>query len=67
MIIYCAIAALSYLFYKWAMQNYDFFEKRGVAFSKPMFLFGSNYNMLFDKKSFPEVVEKWYYELKNEK
>lgn len=67
MIVFCAIAALAYLFYKWVIKNYDYFEKRGVPFAKPMFLFGSNTNMLFDKKSFPEVIEKWYNDLKHEK
>lgn len=67
MIVYCAIAALAYLFYKWVIQNYDYFEKRGVAFAKPVFLFGSNINMFFNKKAIPEIVEDWYEDLKNEK
>lgn len=67
MFVYCAIALVAYLFYKWATQNNDYFEKRGIPFSKPVFLFGSNINMFFNKLSLPEVAEKWYKELRHEK
>lgn len=62
-----AIAVLCYLFYKWAVKNNDYFEKKGVSFVKPVFLLGSNSNMFFDKMSLPEVSEKWYNALRNEK
>lgn len=60
MIFWCGVIAVAYLFYKWAIANYDYFEKRGVAFIEPMFLLGSNSNMFFNKLSFPEIVIKWY-------
>jgi hypothetical protein len=63
----CAAVALAYLFYKWVWSHYDYFEKRGVAHSKPAFLFGSYINMVYDKMSLAEVTEKWYKELRNEK
>lgn len=67
MLVYCVIVAALYLFYKWVTANYDYFEKKGVPFAKPVFLFGSNINMIFNKLSLPEVVEKWYNELKHER
>lgn len=67
MFVYCAIALAAYLFYKWAIKDNDYFEKRGIPFSKPTFLLGANTNMFFNKKSLPEVAEIWYKELRNEK
>lgn len=67
MFFYFAIAALVYFFYKWGIANYDYFEKKGIAFSKPAFLFGSNTSLLINRKSFPETIELWYREFRNEK
>lgn len=67
MFVYCLIAAAAYFFYKWAIANNEYFEKKGIAFMKPVFLMGSNSNMFFNRMSLPEVSLKWYNELKNEK
>jgi hypothetical protein len=63
------IAVAFYLFYKWMTANYDYFEKRGVAFIEPVFLVGTKYNLLFSKMSLPDLVEKWYSDsrVRNEK
>ena len=58
-ILYLAAAAL-YLFYKWVTKNYEFFKERGIAFQKPVFLFGTNMNMLINKKSLPEIIALRY-------
>lgn len=60
MIFWLALAVAAYLFYKWGMSNYDYFEKRGVKFLKPVFLLGSNTNMFHNKKSLTEMIQNWY-------
>ena len=65
-ILYLAVAAL-YLFYKWVKKNDDFFKERGIAYKKPVFMFGSNLNMLTKKDSLPETISKWYNEFYDEK
>lgn len=67
MLIYCAIAVAAYFFYKWVTANNDYFEKRGIPFHKPVFLLGSNSNIIWNKMSFPDIVQKWYYERRPEK
>ena len=67
MFLYFAIAALLYLFFKWGNSTYDYFEKKGIAFSKPTFLIGSDFSSILKRLSLPEMVEKWYHEFKNEK
>ena len=67
MFVYFAIAVLLYLFYKWGTSTYDYFEKKGIAFSKPIFLIGSASGMFVSRKSFPDTVETWYQEQRNEK
>lgn len=66
LILYLAVGAL-YLFYKWMTKNYNFFKDRGIAFAKPIFLFGTNSNMLINKKSLPEVINKRYNDFYDEK
>lgn len=64
----CAIVVvLGVIFYKWFVANYDYFEKRGIPYLKPKFLFGSNMNLLINKKSLPEFVKNLYYALPDEK
>jgi hypothetical protein len=60
MIVWLGVAAAAFLFYKWATNNNDYFEKRGVKFMKPTFLLGSHATMFFEKKSLPDMVCKWY-------
>lgn len=67
MIIWCGLIAAAYLFYKWTVANNDYFEKRGVAFIKPLFLLGSYSNMFVNKMCLSDVVLKWYNEVKDEK
>jgi cytochrome P450 family 9 len=41
-----------YLIYKWATAKFDFFEKQGIPFIKPLPLVGSNSELFFKKQSF---------------
>lgn len=36
------VILISYVFYKWAISNNDYFERRKIKYMKPKFLFGSN-------------------------
>jgi cytochrome P450 family 9 len=67
MFFWFAIIAVAYLFYKWATANNDYFEKREVAFIKPLFLIGSYSNLFVNKMSLSDVVRKWYNQVKDEK
>jgi len=61
------IAVLTFLFYKWSTANYDYFEKKGIAFKKPFPLIGSNANLILKKMSMAEALTTSYYELRDEK
>lgn len=60
------IAVAAYLFNKWVTRNYDYFEKKGVAFKKPGIIAGL-INMTLKGNSLPVMVESWYNEFKDEK
>lgn len=66
-LIIILIVGAVFLFYKWATSTYDYFAKRGMTFSKPVPLMGSNLNMFTRKLSFPEVIDAWYYEFRDVK
>lgn len=61
----CAIGL--YLIYKWAVSTFDYFEKQGIAFRKPVPLFGTNSNMITRRQAFTESLNDMYYEFPNEK
>ena len=56
------LAVAGYLFYRWAVANNDFFEKRGVPYSKPTFLFGNFVKMVFRQKSMFDIFIDLYNE-----
>ncbi|KAG5671809.1 hypothetical protein PVAND_001984 [Polypedilum vanderplanki] len=56
-----------YLIYKWSISTFDYFEKQGIPYNKPLPLVGSNINTFFDRKPFIDVLHKWYNEFKNER
>lgn len=66
LILYLIPIAL-YLFYKWATKNYDYFEKQGIPFMKPLPLLGSNYAIFFKKQPMVQTMIEQYSEFKNEK
>lgn len=61
----CAFAL--YLAYKWATSTFDFFEKQGIPFRKPVPLFGTNANIVTKQRSFSESLSAWYKEFRYEK
>lgn len=56
-----------YLVYKWSISTFDYFEKQGIPFRKPVPLFGTNSNIITRKKALTEAIEEFYYEFRNEK
>lgn len=56
-----------YLAYKWSTSTFDFFEKQGIPFKKPLPLVGTNGNMFINRETFLDNIQKWYYEFKDEK
>jgi hypothetical protein len=67
MLIFVLSILLIFLIYKWGTSTFDYFEKRGVAHKKPIFLFGNASNVLTRKLAFPEIVKKIYNDFPNEK
>lgn len=69
MFFWFGVIAVAYLFYKWAISNNDYFEKRGVAFIKPVFLLGSSSHVFYNKMPLPDIFKKWYNDsrMRNEK
>jgi hypothetical protein len=56
-----------YLFYKWATATHDFFEKQGIAYSKPLPLLGSDFSLLFKKQPLVVTLMEFYNKHKHEK
>ena len=67
LILFVLIVGAFYLFYKWSTSTYDYFEKRGMVFSKPLMLVGSSIHMFTQKRSQAETSNNWYTEFRNEK
>ncbi|KAL9896717.1 putative cytochrome P450 9f2 isoform 1-T1 [Glossina fuscipes fuscipes] len=51
-----------YLFYIWATVNNDFFVKRGIAYKKPVFMFGNMWELVLRRKSIIDIVVDLYSE-----
>lgn len=61
-----ALALFSYVFYKWASLNNDFFEKRDMKHMKPTFPFGNVLDFIFKKLTAIELAEYFYIAFPNE-
>lgn len=66
LILYLCAFAL-YLFYKWTVSTFDYFEKQGIPFRKPVPLLGTNSNIITRKKPFTEALTESYNEFRYEK
>lgn len=55
-----AIIGLLFWLYKWATANNDEFVKRGLPFEKPVPLFGNNFDIILNKKSFQLLLAEFY-------
>lgn len=66
MILY-AVVAILFLLYKWLSKKDDYFEKKGIPYSKPKLFVGSRGDLLFRNSSLPDTVNSWYKEFPNDK
>lgn len=65
--VLCAILVIVFLAYKFLSPEYDYFEKKGIPFSKPRFLVGSRTDMILRNKSLIDVMRDFYDEFRNDK
>lgn len=61
-----AITLLAYAFYKWAVINNDYFEKRNVKFMKPKFLVGNTGGLFMNRYTATEYAMMIYNAFPNE-
>lgn len=66
-LILYAVVAILFLLYKFLSKKDDYFEKKGIPYSKPSFLVGSRTDLVFRNKSMPEFVKQLYDEFRNDK
>lgn len=60
LLLLSGIGLIFYSFYKWATQNDKYFEKRGVAYRKPNFIFGNTRDFFLNRIGLLEFVENLY-------
>lgn len=62
-----AIIVLLFLIYNRVTKKDDYFEKKGIPYSKPKFLVGSKSHMIWHNKSRPQIIKELYDELPDAK
>lgn len=66
LLLLAGIVSIAYAFYKWSTNNHDYFEKRGIKFSKPFLCFGNTSEILFKKQTAFEMANSVYLEFLDE-
>lgn len=66
LVLYALVAVL-FLVYKLLTAKNDYFEKKGIPYTKPKFIVGSRSDLVLRNKSMPEVVKEWYDEFRDAK
>ncbi|XP_055601238.1 probable cytochrome P450 9f2 [Uranotaenia lowii] len=56
-----ALALIAYLFYRWSVATYDYFEKRGVPFLRPKPLVGSLWPVFSGQKHAMDAAQEGYW------
>lgn len=56
-----------WLAYKWLVANFDYFEKLGIPFEKPLPLFGNMFDLVFQRESMVEIAGRNYRQFKDSK
>lgn len=64
--LYLVIAAI-YLIYKWGTKYFNYFKDLGIPYIKPVFLLGSNSNIVTRKYAITDMIAKWYNDFYDEK
>lgn len=65
-VLLVAIALISYVIYKWATANNDFFEKRNLKYLKPKFLLGNTGGIFLNQYSGADFCDMMYKPFPNE-
>lgn len=60
-------AVFVWLFYKWSVNTFDYYEKLGVPYEKPIPLFGNMLNLVLGKQSMVELTQNSYDNFKKSK
>lgn len=58
--LFAAVCIFSYIFYKWAILNHDYFKKRNLKFMKPHFLVGNTGGMFTNKYTATDFSQMLY-------
>jgi hypothetical protein len=66
-LVLIAIAVVLFALYKYLTPTGEYFEKRGIPYAKPMFLFGSRADILWRNKSLPQSITELYNEFYDDK
>lgn len=69
LVFLCAIIVILFLayIYMFLRPEYDYFEKKGIPFSKPRFIVGSRSDLILRNKSILDVMKGFYDEVPNDK
>jgi multisubunit Na+/H+ antiporter MnhB subunit len=67
-VVYLILLAATLIAFKFLFSNKkkDYFLKKGVKYEKQKMLLGLT-NMFTQKKSFPDIINKWYSDFREEK
>lgn len=66
-VVFYLFALGIYMLVKWSVSTFDFFKKQGIAYRKPVPFFGTNANIIWNKKSLNDNLDEWYNEFPDEK
>jgi hypothetical protein len=58
-------AVLVWLLYKWSTSGFDYFEKLGIPFEKPLPLVGNLLDLVLQKRSSLDIYRSSYEKFKN--
>lgn len=61
-----AVLVISFAFYKWAIQNNDFFKLRNIKYMKPLFFIGNTGGVYSNKYTAADFAQKTYRMFPNE-
>lgn len=67
LIYVAALAWIIFAFCKWVTLNNNYFEKRGLRYVKPVFIFGNTGGFFLSKYNSPDFVKMLYNKFPNEK
>jgi hypothetical protein len=67
MIFWIILLVVAFLLYKWGTSTFDYFEKRGIPYNKPLPFVGSRIGMLLRNSSAVDFLMEIYNEFKDEK